>query len=131
MHRLHSTMAFLTFDVAVDVPLMVKKDMLCHQIDLFPRRGRLRIKISMFFLYPRMIGDNIIMTMKTFFHRGKSREIGIRHIGMTISTPYFFYAGMYLMAEWNGLLGADIHLPVCIEKIHKCSNEKSRAGGPE
>jgi hypothetical protein len=131
MHRLHSTMAFLAFDVAVDVPLMVKKHMLCHQIDLYPRCGRLRIKISMLFPYPRMLCDNIVMTMKAFFHRGKAWEIGIRHIGMTIAAVYIFYPGMYLMAEWNRLLGADTDLLVCIKEIHECSNEKSRAGGPE
>jgi hypothetical protein len=131
MHRLHSAMAFLALDITVDMPLMVKKDMLCHQIDLYPRRGRLRIIISVFLLYPRMICDDIFMTMKTFLHRGKSRKIGVSDIGMAIAALYFFYTGMHLMTEWNGLFGAYIHLPVCIEKIHKSSDKKCRAGNPE
>ena len=131
MHRLYGTMAFLAFDVAVDVSLMVKQDMFCHQIDLFPRRGRLRIEISMFFPYPWVIRDNIIMTMKALFHRGKPRKIRIRNIGMTIETIYFFYTRMHLMAKGYGLLRANIHLPVCIEKIHECCNEKSRASCPK
>jgi len=131
VHRLHFTMAFYTLDIAVDMSLMVKKDVLCHQVDLNPWRGRFRIVVSMFFLNPRMICDDVIVAVKTFFHRGESREIGITDVGMTISTVNLLHPGMHLMAERYGLLGADIHLPVCIEIIHKRSDEKSRAGGPE
>jgi hypothetical protein len=124
-------MAVFAFDIAIDVPLMVKKDVLCHQINLYPRRGCLRIVISVFLLYPRMICDDIFMTMKTLFHRGKSGKVGVGDIGMAIPALYFFHTCMHLMTEGDGLLRADIYLSVGIEKIHECSHEKKRAGCPE
>jgi len=129
--RLHRTVALPTFDRAVDVPLVVKQHVLCDQIDFYPRRGCSGIVIPVFFLYPGMIRDDIFVAMKALSHRRKSGMIGISDIGMTITAFYFFYTGMHLVAEWDGLFGADIHLPVCVEKIHKCSDEKSRAGGPK
>jgi hypothetical protein len=131
MLRLHGTMALLAFDIAVDMPLMVEKNMLRHQIDLDPRRGRSGIEIPVFLFYPWMICYDIVVTMETLFHGWNPRMVGVTDIGMTIATFNFLHAGMHLMTERDGLLGAEIHLPVCIEIIHERSDEKSRAGGPE
>ena len=131
VHRLYRTVALPAFDRTVYVPLVVKQYVLGDQVDLNPLRWCSGIVISVFFLYPRVIFNDIFVTMKAFFYGRKPRMIGTSDVGMTITAFYFFYAGMHLVAEWDGLLGADIHLPVCVEKIHKCSDEKSRAGGPE
>jgi hypothetical protein len=131
MHRFHSTVAFPARDIAVDMPLMVKKHVLCNQIDLHPWGGSSGIKISMFFLYPRMIGDDILVTMQAFFHRRKSWKIGIGDIGVTITALNLFHPAVHLMAERNGLLRSDVYGLVRIEKIHKCSDEKYNARSPK
>ena len=131
MHPLHCVMTCLAFDIAVDMPLVIKKHMLCHQINLYPGYGRLCIEISVFLFYPRMICDDIVMTMQTLFHRWKSRKIGISNIGVTILARYLFHPGVYLMTERYGLFGADIYLSVSIEKKHKYSDKKNCTANPE
>ena len=57
------TMAFLTSDFFINVALVIKQNMFSHIVDLDPWGRRSGIKVSMFFLDPGMIGDNVVVAV--------------------------------------------------------------------
>ena len=50
-------------DFAVDMALMVEQYMLRHIIDFHPWCRCLGVEILVFFLYPRVLGDDVVMTV--------------------------------------------------------------------
>ena len=101
------TMALLTGDFAVDVPLVIKEHMFGNIIDFYPGRWCIGVKIFVFFFYPGMIRDNIVMAMQTFFHRRHAGMIGIGYVRMTILALDLFDATVNIMTERDGLLRPD------------------------
>ena len=69
IHGFNGTMALLTLNVLFDVPYVSEKNMFRYIEDFFPRRRGLGVKIFMFLLDPRIIGNDVIMTVKAFFNR--------------------------------------------------------------
>jgi hypothetical protein len=71
VHRLHLAVAFLTGDFLPDMPLVAEENVL-GQIDrVLPGSGNSGIKILVLLPDLRMTGNNIIMAIEAFFHRGK------------------------------------------------------------
>ena len=66
---LHLSVAFGAGNFAVDVALVIKQHVFGHIIDLYPRRWRICVKVFVFLFYPRMIGNNVVVAVQTFFHR--------------------------------------------------------------
>ena len=71
---LHRTMALLTGHFLVDVPLVVEKNVFGNVVDFFPWRGTSGIEIAVFLLYPWVVGNDIVMAVKTLFHRRYPRK---------------------------------------------------------
>ena len=69
MHGLHRSMAFLTSNLLPDVALMIEQDMLRKVVHSLPRSGRLGVEIPVLFLDPGMVGNDVLVAVKTFFHR--------------------------------------------------------------
>ena len=101
------TVTLLTGDLAVNVPLVIKQHMFGNIIDFYPGRWRIGVKIFVFFFYPGMIRDNIVMAMQTLFHRRHAGMIGIGYVRMTVLTLDLFDAAVNVMAERDGLLRSD------------------------
>jgi len=69
VHGLNLSMTFCAFDFLFDVSLVVKQNMFRNIENLFPRRRGLGVKIFVFLLNPRMIGNDVIVTIEAFFNR--------------------------------------------------------------
>ena len=69
VHGMNWSMALLTLNILFNVSLMVEQNVFGNIENLFPRRRGLGIKIFVFLLNPRMIGNDVIVTIKTFFNR--------------------------------------------------------------
>jgi hypothetical protein len=69
------TMAFLTSYFFINVALVVKQYMFSHVIDLDPWGRCSGVKVSMFFLDPGMIRNNVVVAMQTLLHRWKARKV--------------------------------------------------------
>ena len=123
VHGFHAAVTFLAFDLAVYVALVIKQDMLGQVIDFPPRRGGFCIKISMFFLNPGVIGDDIIMAMETFFNRWQPGVIGTIHVRVAVPALGVFNPCMHPVAERNGLFRTDAccrrHVKIIEEKDHR------------
>jgi hypothetical protein len=128
VHFLHRTVAFLAGNFFPYVPLMIEQYVLRNVVYFLPRGGRFVVEIPVLFLNPGMIGNDVLVTVQTLFHRRYSRKIGGARVWMTIETLDLFYADMQLMAERNRLLGADVG-GVIIEKIEKQHGSKGRQEG--
>ena len=108
VHGFDLTMAFLSFDIAVDMSLMVKQNMLGQVIDLAPWGRCLGIEIFMLLLNPGMIGNDIIMAVKTFLNRRQAGVVGSRNIRVAVLALNALNPCMQPVAEGNRLLRADI-----------------------
>ena len=122
VHGFHFAVTFLAFDLAVYMALVIKQDMLGQIIDLPPRRGGFCVKILMFFLNPGVIGNDIIMAMKTFFDRRQPGVIGTIHVRVAVPALDVFNPCMHPVAEGNGLFRAD----ACCRRHVKIIEEKDR-----
>ncbi len=69
IHCLNSAVAFFTFKIPFNVPLVVEENVLRHVVHLSPRRGGTGIEIIMFFQNLRMLGNNVRMTVQALFNR--------------------------------------------------------------
>ena len=107
IHGFNGTMALLTLDVLFDVPYVSEKNMFRYVEDFFPWRRRIRIKILMFLLYPWEIGNDVIMTVETFFNRWYSRKYRPTDIGVTKLTLNRLDTRVNTMTERDGLFGPD------------------------
>ena len=107
VHRLDFAVARFAGDLLFNVALMVKQDMLGQFVYLDPRRWRIAVEIVVFFKYFRVIGDDIIMAVETFFHRREPRMDGASHIGMTVLAGDGLMSRMQPMTEGDGLVRAN------------------------
>ena len=101
------TMALPARNLFLNVPLVIEQNMFGQVIGFFPGSRGLRIEIPVLFLYPEMIGNNVIVTMQAFFNRRQARMPGIIDIGVAIPALDVFDAGMDPVAERNRLLSPD------------------------
>jgi len=101
-------MASTAGNFAVDMTLVVEYDMLGYIVDFYPWCRCLGIEILVFFLNPRMFGNDVIMTVQTFFHRGNTRKVGIGHVGMAVLALYLFNTAVDIVAKWDGLFRTDL-----------------------
>ena len=104
MQVLYLSVTLLAGNLAVDMALMVEEHMLCYVIDLYPWCRCLGIEITVFYLNPRVLGDDVVVTVQAFFHRRHSRVIGISHIGMAVLALYLFDAVVNIVAKRDRLL---------------------------
>ena len=100
-------MAVLTLDAPFDVPDMPEKNKFRNIDGFFPGCRCIGIIIMMFLLYPWEIGDNVLMTVKTFFNRGDSRKCRPADIRVTKFTRNSLDTRMDAVAERDRLFGAD------------------------
>ena len=100
-------MALPTGNLAVDMALMVEEHMLGYVIDFYPGCRCLGVEITVFYLNPRVLGDDVVVTVQAFFHRRHSRVIGISYIGMTVLALYLFDAVVHIVAKRDRLFRTD------------------------
>ena len=69
VHGFHCTVALLTGEVFPYVSLMIKQYMLRKVIHFLPWSGDLVVEIPVFLLDPGMVGNDVLVTVETLFHR--------------------------------------------------------------
>ena len=106
VHCFYRTMALAAINLFFHMALMVKKYVFRDVVDFHPRRRGLCIEIFVLFLDLRVTSNNILMAVKTFFHRRYAREAGPVHIRVAEAALNLLYSGMHPMTERNGLLRA-------------------------
>ena len=100
-------MALLAGNLAVDMALMVEEHMLGYVIDFYPRCRCLGVEIAVFYLNPRVLGEDVVVTVQAFSHRRHSRVIGISYIGMAVLALYLFDAVVNIVAKRDRLFRTD------------------------
>jgi len=126
IHGFHLSVALFAHDLPPDVPFMVEKDMLWKVIDLDPRRGCLGIEIVMFFLYLRVISNDVFVTVKAFFHSRNPRVRGAAHIRVTELALDLLHPRVDPVAEGNRLLRPQVFERHEVKKV-KAGCDDSRA----
>ncbi len=122
IHGLNRTMAFLTFNLLFNVPLMVEKYMFRHKEHFLPRNGLLSLQKRVLLLNPGMIGNDVSMTKKAFFDRWNPGMYRSFHVRMTKPTLNRLNAGMHPMAKRDRLRRPDSHRRGNIKEIDKKYN---------
>jgi hypothetical protein len=130
VHGLHRTVAFLTGDLLLYVPLMVEQYVLRDVEHFLPWSRRFVVEVPVLLLDPRMLGDYVLVTMQTLFHRRDPGKIGIGRIGMTVEALDLLYPCMNLVAERNRLFRAYVG-GVIIEEIKEQDDGKRAEEGEE
>ena len=130
MHGLHRAVAFLAGNLLPYVALMIEQYMLRKVVHPLPGSGRLGVEIPVLFLDPGMVGNDVLVTVKTLFHRRQSRVIGIFDIGMTEFTLDLLYPHMNLMAKGNRLFGTYVG-GVAIEEVKEQDDGRGGKEGEE
>jgi hypothetical protein len=69
MHGLHRAVALLTGNLLPYVALMIEQYMLREVIHPLPGSRRLVVEIPVLLLDPGMVGNDVLVTVETFFHR--------------------------------------------------------------
>ena len=113
---------FLTGDFFINVALVVEQHVFSHIIDFYPGCWRTGVKISVFLLYPGMIGNDIVMAMQAFFHRRNSGMIGIGHEGVAVLTLDLLDPAVDSMAERDWLFRSDGAIRKLVKKEYKYRN---------
>jgi hypothetical protein len=131
IHGLHRPVTFLTFNLFLDMSLVVKQDMLRNIVDFYPGRWRLGVIIAVLFFYPRMIGDDIRVAVETLLYRGYAGKRGAIDIGMAVLALDRLYPGMHAMTERDGLLGSDVRCRRRIEKEQECQHQNESKGNEQ
>ena len=108
VHFLDRTVTFLAGNFFPYVPLMIEQYMLRNVVYFLPRGGRLVVEIPVLFLNPGMVGNDVLVTVQTLFHRRYSWKIGVARVGMTIETLDLLYPSVQLVAEGYGLCRTDV-----------------------
>ena len=108
IHGLDFSVAFPAVHLLPDMSLVVKKHMLREVIDLSPWRGGTGVEILVLLFYLRVTGNNMFMTIQTFFHRWNPRMDRPARIGMAEQTLDLLYPCMDPVAEGDGLFRPDI-----------------------
>ena len=130
LQGLHRPMALLAGNLLPYVALMIEQYMLRKIVHFLPRGGSFVVEIPVLFLNPGMIGDDVLVTVQTLFHRGKPRMIGVAHIWVTVEALDLLYAHMNLMTERNRLFRTYVG-GVIIEKIKEQDDGKGGQEGEE
>jgi hypothetical protein len=105
---LHLAVALLTLYAKANVTLVVEEHVLGDAVDLDPGRRCLGIVVTVLDLYPGMIGNDVIVAVKAFFHCRQPRVVGVVNIRVAEPTLNVFHPRMHVVAEWNRLFGADL-----------------------
>jgi hypothetical protein len=107
VHGLHLAVTLFAKDFLFDVSFVVEKDML-RQIVHFDPGGRcLGVEIMVLFLDLRVIGNDVLVAVKTFFHSRDPGKGGAAHIGMTELALDFLHSRVDPVAEGDRLLRAE------------------------
>jgi hypothetical protein len=122
-------MAFLTDDLLLDMPLVVEENMLRQIIDFDPGGRRPGIKVPVLLLDLRVIRDDVFVTVKTLLYRRYAGKMGSVHVWMAELTLNPLHAGMYLVAEGDGLLRAQASTGHHIEAVKKNKGQSQTAQG--
>ena len=69
LHGLHRAVALLTCNFLPYVALMIEQYMLRKVVNPLPGSGSLGVEILVLFLDPGMVGNNVLVTVETLFHR--------------------------------------------------------------
>jgi hypothetical protein len=120
------TVALLANNLAVDVPLVVEKDVFGNVIHLDPGGGRPGVEIIVLFLDPGEFHDNVIVAVKAFFHRRDPGEVGVRHVRVAELALDLLDSAVDVVAEGDGLLRADL-LRLHVIKIKEGDSEQDAA----
>ena len=108
IHGLNFPVALDARDVLFNVPLVVEQNVFRQIKGFFPRGRRFRVEILMFFQYLRMFRNNVIVAVKTFFHRGQSRVYGSTRVRVAEIAVDGLDPRVQPVAEGYGLLRADV-----------------------
>ena len=118
MQVLYLSVTLPAGNLAVDMALMVEEHMLCYVIYLYPGCRCLSIEISMLYLNPRVLGNDVVVTVQAFFNRRHSRVIRISYVWMAVLALYLFNAAVNIVAKRERLLGTEACLGPAVEKIN-------------
>ena len=130
VHGLHLAVALLAGQFLLNVSLMVEKDKLWNIVYLGPRCWSLGVVILVLLLNPRKLFYDVVVTIQAFLHWWNSGKFGATHIGMAELALDILYTGVDPVAEWYGLLRADVG-GVIIKKVEKQHGSKGRQKGQE
>ena len=119
VHGLDQAMTLFTCYTFPDVALVVKEGKFRKIVNLYPWYGSLGLQIFMLSSYLRMIGDNVVMTVETFFHRRYSRKGGASHVRVTKLTGYGFHPRMHVVTKGDGLVGTEAFLRSQVKKVEE------------
>jgi len=108
INRLHLTVTLFAHDLFLDVSFVVEKNVLREIIHFDPGRRIPGIEVFMLLLDLRVIGDDVLVTVKAFFYRRYARVGGAVHIGMTEFTLDLLDSAMNPVAERDRLLRAQV-----------------------
>jgi len=75
----------------------------------------------------RVIGNNVLVTVKTFFHSGYPRVGGAVHIRVTELALDLFHSCVDPVAERDRLLRAEVFDRHEVEKIKTCYDDSQTA----
>ena len=114
----------LTGNAAVDVALMVEKHVFRYIVDFDPRRWCPGIEVAMFLFDPGIIGNDVIVAVQAFFHRGHSGKIRIVYVRMTEAALNVFHTGVDVVAEGNRLFRPQPDLRPPIKQVHENRDQK-------
>ena len=107
MQVFHLSVALPAGNLAVDMALMVEEHMFCYIIDFYPGCRCPGVEIAVFYLNPRVLGDDVVVTVEAFSHRRYSRVIGISYIGMAVLALYLFDPVVNIVAKRDRLFRTD------------------------
>jgi hypothetical protein len=107
MPPFHVPVAGFTQDLTVDMPLVIKQDVLGQLVDFHPGRRRPGVEIFMLLPDPGVFGNDVFMAVKAFFHGRQPGVIGYLHIGVAESALDLLDTAMHSMAEGDGLFRTD------------------------
>ena len=101
IHLPDLAMARFAGDILQDMALMVEQHVLGQIEHLDPGRGGVGVEIIMLLPDLRMVGNDVIVTEKTFFHGRQAGMVRARHVGVAEAAVDGLVAGMQPVAERN------------------------------
>ena len=130
VHLFNLSVAFLTRNSFSDMPLVVEKDVLRNIVGFHPWRRGIGAIVIVNLSDLGVIGNDVFMTVKTFLCRWDPGIGGAPHIGMAELALNILYTGVDSVAEWYGLLRADVG-GVKVKEIEEEHGSKCRQEGQE
>ena len=118
-------------NAAEQVALVVEQHMLRHVEHLDPRRGGVRVVVGMLLENLGVIGDDVVVAVKAFFHRWYPRVVGALHIGVAEPTGDGLVTGMQAVAEGDRLLGTDAGARRRVVEVEKAQHQENAASDPQ